>query len=446
MADVDKLLVVGSGGREFTILQEALRTGVSKVYSTRGANAVNMGIEDVINTGLGEKNIAAIGSFASQEEIDLVIVGPEAPLIRGIGDVLRSRGVPVFGPNADGAKFEANKVETHEFAIRNGLPNPRYSATFTPDERNAAKDHIRSLGPGNIYTKRVGEEGGKGAKGYAEDELQAALDEVDAVANKGESLVTQGRLLGPEYSAKFMLDGKGNAVAMALSRDHKSLYNGGLGPNTGGMGAFAPLSLEQASMRRRKEIEGIGMLIADGLLREGIDYRGAIYAGLMAETLDPESALYLLELNVRFGDPEMQVIVPKLGGRLIEYAYAAARGSVESDMSRLYMNTSEGVSLTVCLASPGYAQDNVDLVTGLTIHVPENLPDDVSLQFAGAVMLDGVLKTSGGRVVYATKSASSLEKARTVYDYIGRDNNGLYIGDDEQLIRTDIGLQADKAA
>jgi phosphoribosylamine--glycine ligase len=439
VAELESVLIVGSGGREFALLEEAMRS-VRDVYSTRGDDAVDIGIEGVINTGLGEKDLARIGSFAAQEEIGLVVCGPEGPLVRGLGNIVRNYNVPFFGPDDDGAVFEDDKTKTHRFVEKYLKEhNPNNSEAFTPDEREAAKDLIRHLGPENIYTKRVGQEGGKGAVGYGEDELEAALDEVDAVADKGEKLLVQGRLLGPEYSGIFMLNGKGNAVALALSRDHKSLYNGGLGPNTGGMGAFAPLSLDQASVRRRQEIEEIGQRAADGLVQEGIDYRGALYIGLMAETQDPDSALKILEFNVRFGDPEMQVLLQTLGGRAIEYMHAAAQGSGETDMRRLYLDgTQEPTSLTVCLASPGYTTDHVE--TGLPIHVPEHLPDGVSVQYAGAIMQRGVPVSTSGRVAYITKRGANLTEARKVYNYIGAENGGLYIGDDQQVIRTDIGL------
>jgi phosphoribosylamine--glycine ligase len=441
VADVESLLIVGSGGREFTLIEEALRSGVKNVYSTRGQDAVNYGIENVINIGLGE-DIEKIGSFAADEQIDLVLVGPEAPLVKGLGNTLRAKGIFTFGPNKDGAQFEANKAYTHDFNKRKGLPNPDNSETFSPAQSKAAKELIRKYGPDKIYTKRVGLEGGKGAVGYGDDELQKAYEEVDAVAGKNEELLIQGRLFGPEFSAIFMLDGKGNAVATALSRDHKSLYDGGLGPNTGGLGAFSPVSARDAGHMRRDEIEDIGHMIANGLVEDGIDYRGVVYAGLMAETTDVFSKLKVLEYNVRFGDPETQVILQSLGGMAIDYIYAAARGSLQTDMSRLQLGMIDSpVSLTVCLASPGYGHGgDIKVTTGLPVHVPKDLPDDVSIQYAGAKMVNGNPVSSGGRVVYVTKTAATLDQARTVYDYIGRENGGIYLGDDQQVIRTDIGL------
>jgi phosphoribosylamine--glycine ligase len=441
MADVERLLVVGGGGREFTFIEEALRTGVKKVYSTRSVDAVNIGIEGVINTGIGE-DPQAIGSWAGLEEMDLVVVGPEKPLVNGIGDILRGKGVPVFGPGSDGAIFEEDKGATHDF-VDKYMPerNPDNSEVFDPEHSEEAKEHVRKLGPENVFTKRVGLEGGKGATGYTEDQLSDALAEIDAVAKKGEKILIQGRLSGPEYSALFILDGRGHAVATALSRDHKTLLDGGLGPMTGGMGAFAPLSLDQASHLRRNSIDLLGQQIVRGLKKEGINYRGTIYAGLMAENQDPNSNLYILEFNVRFGDPETQVLLQTLGGRAIDYMYAAARGSGENDMHRLYLDPAKAmVSLTVCLASPGYAAG--DVVTGLPIHLPKELPSDVTVQFAGAEMRNGIPTSNGGRVLYVTvNSAPSLEDARkTAYGIIGRENDGVYIGDDEQVIRTDIGL------
>lgn len=438
MSELEKVLIVGDGGREYALIAEAIGSGVSTVYSTREEDSINIGIESVQNMGLGG-DIAAIVDFAVQKKVDLVVVGPEKPLVNGLGDMLRQKGVAVFGPNADGARFEADKTVTHAFVERHGLPNPDNSQTFTPNQAGAAKDLIRQLGPDKIYTKRVGLEGGKGAAGYGPDDLGAALAEVDAVAKKGEKLLIQGRLLGPEYSVMFMLDGTGKAVALPLSRDHKSLYNGGQGPNTGGMGAFAPLGIEQAGLKRRQEIERIGLRLAEGLVRDGIDYRGVIYLGLMAETPDPDSALRILETNVRFGDPETQILLQSLHHKALDYMYAAAQGAGEMDMSRLYLEAGkEPVSLTVCLASPGYATG--DVVTGLPIHIPKDLPQDVSIQFAGAKMIGGVPTSTSGRVAYITKTAPSIAEARTVYDYIGRANGGLYIGDDQQVTRTDIGL------
>lgn len=441
MAELESVMVVGDGGREAALLKEVLDSGVLHVYSTRGEDAVDIGLEGVVNTGMGN-DIEAIGSFASQERLGLVVVGPEAPLVHGVGDVLRARGIPVFGPNANGARFEADKTFTHAFAERHGLPNPDNSRTFSPAQREEARAYITELGAANVYTKRVGLEGGKGAVGYQEDELEKALAEADAIADKGEDLLVQGRLHGPEYSATFLLDGKGGVVATALARDHKSLYEWGKGPNTGGMGAWAPLTFKHATQARRQEIEHIGIATAQGLLEDGIDYRGVIYAGLMAETQDHDSPLKLLEFNVRFGDPETQVLLQSLGGSALDYMVAAAHGSGETDMSRLYLDSAKSLlSLTVCLASPGYAQEDQQVVTGLPIHVPEDLPEDISIQFAGAKMVDGVPHSKGGRVLYVTKSnAPNTEAAREVYDYIGRDTGGVYIGDDQQVIRKDIGL------
>jgi phosphoribosylamine--glycine ligase len=440
MTEVNKLLVVGSGGREFALMEEALRAGVQDVFSTRRENAVNYGIEGVLNTGLGEKDFDAIGKFAVENKVQLVVVGPEAPLIAGIGDALRQGGITVFGPDTSGAAFEKDKTITHEFVERHGLPNPDDSETYTPDQRDSAILHILSKGSDKIVTKRVGQESGKGAKKYTENELEAALREVYEVAAKGESLLIQSRLYGPEYSATFILDGGGNAVATSLSRDHKALYDGGLGPNTGGLGAFAPLTNGQALYPRRNEIENIGLKIANGLLEDGLNYRGAICVGLMAETDDPTSALRILEFNVRFGDPETQVILPSLGGTAIDLMHDSALGVIESDMSRLYDRAGANlVTLTVCLATPGYSLEGAELVTNLPVHVPQ-LPDDISIQFAGAKRQGENIVSSGGRVVYITKTGTSIEDARTVYDYIGRDKGGVYIGDDQQVYRTDIGL------
>lgn len=438
MSDVENLLVVGSGGREFALIDEALKSGVSHVYSTRGEDAVDFGIEGVINTGTGE-DPKSIAGWSRIDDMDLVVIGPEKPLVKGIGELLREKGVAVFGPNSDGARFEEDKTFTHAFVEKYELPNPPNSQVFEPEQADAAKDMIRELGPDRVVTKRVGLEGGKGAHIYAEDMLEQAEAEVDAVAAKGEKLLIQGRLLGPEYSATFILDGEGGIVSTALSRDHKALFDGGKGPMTGGMGAFAPLSIDQASLGRREDIKEMGLRIAAGLKEEGIDYKGVIYAGLMAETEDPESGLRILEFNVRLGDPETQVILQSLGGMAIDYMAAAARGALEVDLSRLYSHSESGqVSLTVCEAAPGYSTGEV--VTGLPVHLPPELPEDVSIQIAGAKMLGNICISTGGRVAYVTKTAGSLAEARSVYDYIGRENGGVYIGDDQQVIRTDIGL------
>lgn len=441
MAGLKSMLVVGGGGREVALMREGLEAGV-KTFSTRSEEAVNFGIEDVINTGLGDKDIEGIASWAAQEKIGLVAIGPEAPLIDGLADRLRSKKVPTFGPGADGAKFEAHKGYTHRLVEKTeGLHNPPNSATFTPDQREDAKQLVRDL-DNEAYTKRVGQEGGKGAKKHdSEDE---AFAEIDAVADKGEDLVIQGHLGGPEYSGTFILDGVGGLVATSLSRDHKSLFAGGIGPNTGGMGAYAPLTLEHASMQRRDHIAEMAQVTAQALRAEGIDYRGVLYAGLMAADKSPDSQLYVLEWNVRFGDPETQVILPSMGGLAIAYMEAAAHGEIgEVYLDNLYMSPeNEDVSLTVCLASPGYAEEGKKPTIGLPIHVPKILPDDVTLEFAGAEMRDGVPTSTGGRVVYVTKKAESLAKARKVYDVIGRENGGIYIGDDQQVIREDIGEAA----
>lgn len=438
MAEIESLLVVGDGGREAEMLRKALEEGVSEVFSTRGKDAVNYGLEGVMNTGLGSNDIDGITSWARQEKIDLVAVGPEAPLIAGLADALRASGVAVFGPGADGAMFEADKTFTHDFAERHGLGNPHNSETFTPDQAEEAKDHVRQVGATRIFTKRVGQEGGKGAKSW--DDEEGAFREIDEVMAKGEPLLIQGKLEGPEYSGIFMLDGKGGVVATSLSRDHKALRDGGQGPNTGGMGAVAPLSFEQASWSHRAQIYDIGMAAVEGLLKDGIDYRGALYLGLMAENMTPEAKLRLLEINVRFGDPETQVILPLLGRHAVGMMADAAHGSIDRNVEQLYLSPDAGKAVaTVCLASPGYAENGAGVVTGLPIHLPKDLPDDVFVHFAGAKMVDGVPTSSSGRVLYVTKRGKNLDDALKVYDYIGRENGGVYIGDDQQVMRTDIG-------
>lgn len=435
MAEIEKFFVVGGGGRETEIMREAIAEGVPNVYSTRSEDAVNIGLEGVINTGLGEKDIEGITSWARQEGIDLVAIGPEAPLVNGLADSLRASGVPAFGPGADGAIFEADKTVTHRLAIEEGLNNPPNSETFSPEEADAAKAHIREVGVEDVFTKRVGLEGGKGARHW--DSEEEAFAEVDAVAAKGEDLLIQGRLLGPEYSGMFMLDGRSNAVALPLSRDHKSLYDGGQGPNTGGMGAYAPLSYRQASFNQRFQMGVMGQTFAEAMAKEGIDYRGIAYLAFMAMSDDPTSQLCLIEINVRFGDPEAQVVIPTLRPHMIELMAGAAHGSLDHDMNRLY-DTPDNLPVvtSVCLASPGYAQDDAELITGLPITVPKDLPDEVFVHFAGAKMVDGKPVSTGGRVAYVTQLGGAPGE---VYNYIGRENGGVYLGDDQQVIRTDIG-------
>lgn len=378
-----KVCVVGAGGREHALASVLGRT--AEVVVTPG----NPGIPNSTKTP------------AEDLDADLFVIGPEVPLVEGLADRLRAQGALVFGPGADGAKLEGSKAWMKMVLEQAGVPTARHQA-FTAVEPAVA--YLGTLAP-PFVVKTDGLAAGKGvlvtdSRAEAADDVAAKLSG-QTFGEAGRRVVIEEGLAGPELSLLFVCDGH-RAVALAPARDHKRLADGDAGPNTGGMGAFSPVPevgpdlVDEVS---RVAVEPTLRMLSD----HGIDYRGVLYAGLMLTAEGPK----LLEYNVRFGDPEAQVVLPRFGGDLAALLAEAAAGSLRTDPSFV-----DDAAVTVVLAAEGYpgTPRTGDVIEGL--EGGGDLPG-VSVFYAGVDRdAQGRLITAGGRVLAITALGPTVAGAR----------------------------------
>ncbi len=377
-----KVCVVGSGGREHALANVLERT--AEVVVTPG----NPGIP--FSTTKPVKEI----------EADLFVIGPEQPLVEGLADELRKQGKLVFGPNADGAKLEGSKSWMKEILIEAGVPTARHGV-FT--EKEPALDFLQNLS--DLYViKTDGLAAGKGVLVTSDlTEAKNAVSEYlsgEAFGIAGKRIVIEEGLTGPEVSLLAVCDGK-TAVPLAPAQDFKRLKDQNKGPNTGGMGAYSPVPfLEENLVERIMDIAVIPTL--ETLKRKGIDYRGVLYCGLMITPEGPK----VLEYNARFGDPETQVVLPRLETDLAELLVGAASGSLNS----VPIFSNEAAVAVVC-ASELYPENprTGDLIDGLS-QVQEMKGIDIF--FSGVRKTSDGLVTDGGRVLTVTGMGATLEEAR----------------------------------
>jgi phosphoribosylamine--glycine ligase len=379
-----QVCVVGAGGREHAIA-EACQAAGSSVVVTPG----NPGIPWSTSTP------------AEAIEADVFIVGPERPLVDGIADRLRSSGKVVFGPGADGAKLEGSKAWMKEVVEAAGVPTAGHGVFTDAAPARAYLDQMGDL----FVIKTDGLADGKGV--LVTTDRREAVDAVDryldgsAFGDAGRTVVIEEGLTGPEVSLLVVTDGT-NALALPPAQDHKRLGDGDTGPNTGGMGAFSPVPTVGPDVVQEVMASAVEPTLAE-LRRRGIDYRGVLYAGIMLTPDGPK----LLEYNVRFGDPEAQVVLPRLTSSLPELALQAANGRLVDEPTF----TSDSV-VGVVLATPGYPEAPVlgSVITGMPS------PGERSGIYCSGVAVDGdgQLVTAGGRVMTITGRGATLGVARTV--------------------------------
>ncbi|MCB9651060.1 MAG: phosphoribosylamine--glycine ligase [Deltaproteobacteria bacterium] len=388
------VLVVGSGGREHALAHVLQRSASApRVISAPG----NAGTPN--NRKVSVTDVDAVVALAEAEGADLVVVGPEAPLVRGLADRLRARGIPVLGPDAAAAELEGSKAFAKAVMDEAGVPTARWGR-FT--EADAAVAFARTLEAGAVV-KADGLAAGKGVV-VAEDmaEAEAAIRDIlgGAHGEAGRVLVVEERLVGEELSVIALCDGHRIAV-LAPSQDHKRVGEGDTGPNTGGMGAYSPAPRGTPQLMAEVH-DSCLMPVVEVLRRRGAPFSGVLYAGLMLTADGPR----VLEYNVRFGDPETQVILPRLAEDAYELFMACARGALP-DRPVAYSPRS---ALTVVMASEGYpASPRLgDAITGLDDAAA--LPD-VHVFHAGTTLDGDVVRTSGGRVLAVTGLGDDLAAA-----------------------------------
>ncbi|MEZ0395579.1 MAG: phosphoribosylamine--glycine ligase [Anaerolineales bacterium] len=391
-----KVLLIGSGGREHAIAWKAAQSPkLSKLYATPG----NPGI-----AALGEcltlrpDDHAGIVGFCREKQIDLVLIGPEAPLAAGLSDELLAAGVQVFGPTKAAAQIEASKVFAKHFMARHGIPTARY-AVF---QRYAEAVEFLERVDYPIVLKASGLAAGKGViLPAAKEEAVAALEAIMVrreFGTAGEEVVIEERLSGREVSLMAFCDGR-RVVPMLPAQDHKRLLDGDRGPNTGGMGAYAPASICPPEMVD-EVVETVLQPAVSGLRREGVPFVGVLYAGLMLTESGPQ----VLEFNCRFGDPETQAVLPLLDSDLLDIALACAEGRLDETEIRW----KSGAAVCVVLAAAGYPSAPE---TGKPIRGLESLPEEVLCFHAGTRSVGGEIVTAGGRILGLTARAETLQAA-----------------------------------
>jgi phosphoribosylamine--glycine ligase len=398
-----KILVIGSGGREHALAWRLAQSPrVQKVYVAPGnaGTALENGVE---NVALG--SIDELLTFAQQESIHLTVVGPEAPLSKGVVDVFRRAGQKIFGPTKAAAQLESSKDFAKAFMVRHNIPTAFYE-TFS--DVAAAHAYVNKHGA-PIVIKADGLAAGKGVVvAMTFDEAHEAIDMMlsdNKLGDAGARVVIEEFLAGEEASFIVMVDGK-NILPLATSQDHKRLLDADLGPNTGGMGAYSPAPVVTPEVYARALREVIQPTV-QGMEKEGHNYTGFLYAGLM---IDPQGGIKVLEFNCRMGDPETQPIMLRLKSdllTLIEHAVSGTLDTVDVEWDRR-------TALGVVMAAFNYPDTprSGDAITGL----PARAEEDMHVFHAGTRLVDGRVETSGGRVLCVTALGDSVRMAqRRVY-------------------------------
>lgn len=418
--------VIGGGGREHTLAWRLyLSDSVDKVYAIPGSQAM----EDVATCkDINWKDTEALIAYLKAQVVDLVVVGPEAPLVDGLADRLRLAGFAVFGPSKAAAQLEGSKVFAKNLMIKYNIPTAKY-ASFS--EVEPAKTFAQSLGL-PVVIKADGLAAGKGVVvAQTRQEAEIAIEDMlsgNAFGQAGHLVVIEEFMEGEEASLLAFVDGK-TVVPMIASQDHKRIFDGDKGPNTGGMGTYAPAPVLTDDLRQ-VAIKTILQPVVDAMAKEGHPYVGCLYAGLMITKEGPK----VVEFNARFGDPETQVVLPLFTGDLGQVMMACARGQLKAQA----VTWSDKSAVCVMLASKGYpaSSHKGDVISGL-----EDVQglDQVYLFHSGTKKVDGHYVTNGGRVLGVTVVAddlqTALDKAYACVDKIHFDG---------QQYRKDIGQKAFK--
>lgn len=418
-----KVLVVGGGGREHALAWKIAADSVQPELFCAPGNA---GTEQLgINLPIKAEDIEGLLAWAQEKRPDLTVVGPEAPLCAGLVDRFAAAGLKVFGPGEAAARIEGSKVFAKEVMLAAGVPTAPAQVFADAD---AAVQYIRAHGA-PVVVKADGLAAGKGVTVcHSVEEAEAAvracmIERVFGAA--GERILVEECLEGEEASILALVDGE-QVVLLASSQDHKRVFDGDRGPNTGGMGAYSPAPVVEPFLEQIKE-DIFKPTIAE-LERRGIDYRGVLYAGLMITPDGP----YVLEFNCRFGDPETQAIIPRWEGDILPALWACVEGNLRSDM----VGWKPESCVTVVIASGGYPGKYEKGKEIQGIAEAEKL-EGVIVFHAGTTMKNGVLVTAGGRVLGVTALGRDLESAvERAYEAVSR------ISFEDMHYRKDIACRA----
>ena len=391
------VLIVGAGGREHTLVKAVLASPAKpRVIAAPG----NAGIATEVPVfPVAADDIPGLLALVQRERIDFVIVGPEVPLSLGLVDELTKIGIPAYGPKADGARLEASKVFTKEILLKHNIPTA--PAGFF-HEVAPALAYLRTR-PIPIVIKADGLAAGKGvivAQTLAEAE-EAVRDmlEGNKFGSSGSRILIEDCLYGEETSILVVTSGR-DYIILPTSQDHKRIGDGDTGPNTGGMGTYSPAEVVTPDLLARIELEIVKPSV-DAIVAEGIDFRGTLFIGIMLTPDGPS----VLEYNTRFGDPETQVVIPRLDTDVLALLWAAAKGT----LAGIRFAIKPGHAICVVIAARGYPDA---YSKGDVIRLPATLPDNVQIIHAGTARnTAGEIVTAGGRVLGVTALASTLRAA-----------------------------------
>ncbi len=420
-----KVLVIGGGGREHALAWKiAQNKQISRIFVAPG-NAGTALNPDMVNVPIS--SVADLLAFAQKEQINLTVVGPEAPLSQGVVDTFRANGLKIFGPTKAAAQLESSKDFAKAFMIRHNVPTAAY-ATFT--DAKLAHDYVQAQAA-PIVIKADGLAAGKGVVvAMSNDEAHAAIDAMlsdNKLGDAGARVVIEEFLTGEEASFIVMVDGK-NILPLATSQDHKRLQDKDLGPNTGGMGAYSPAPVVTPEIHAKVMREIIRPTV-EGMAKDGIPYTGFLYAGLM---ISPDGTVKTLEFNCRMGDPETQPIMLRLKSDFVALAEHALKGTLDLAETEWDRRTALGV----VMASHNYPDTPrlYDEITGLP-----KLGDEAHIFHAGTQLIDGKVLTTGGRVLCVTALGETVKFAQQqAYRIVDE------IKFDGAQYRTDIGYRAVK--
>ena len=423
-----RVLVVGGGGREHALVHSFAKSSLADRIFCAPGNAGTA--SDADNIPIAADDLPAMLDFASREEVDLTIIGPEAPLVVGLTDLFEEHGLAVFGPNKEAAQLEGSKVFAKEIMAAGRVATGAYRRH---ERLDSALADVEERDDYPLVVKADGLAAGKGVL-ICQDKAEArAAVEACFVAREfgdaGDVLITEEYLTGSEVSLLVLCDGE-TAVPLAPAQDYKRIFAGDQGPNTGGMGSYCPVpGFEQKAIEAA--MEHVVEPVVAALRKRGVTYRGVLYAGLIVT----EAGVKVLEFNCRFGDPETQAVLPRLDSDLLELCAAASRGEL-AGVKALWKPQD---CVTVVLASAGYPASSRkgDVITGLA---EAAALDDVTVYHAGTALQDGHVVTAGGRVLAVSALGHGFAAARErAYEGVAR------IAFDGMQVRPDIAERAVRA-
>ncbi|WP_298706624.1 phosphoribosylamine--glycine ligase [uncultured Campylobacter sp.] len=386
------ILIIGGGGREYAIgLRLREDKNVLNLYFAPGNGATK-----ALGKNLDLKDFNELALFAKNNDVTLTIVGAEEPLTKGIVDIFKAQGLAIFGPSATAAKLEGSKAYMKDFLARNHIKTAKF---LSSDDLSEISKFIDGLN-GRVVVKADGLCAGKGVIiANSKDEAKKAAADMlsgESFGEAGKRVVVEEFLEGFELSFFAICDGE-NFVSLPVAQDHKKLLDGDMGPNTGGMGAYAPSPLADAALIKRVQSEIVAPTLK-GMRQQGVPFCGVLFVGLMIVGGEP----YVLEYNVRFGDPECEVLMPLIDGNLSEILYNAAVGKLSS------ISLKERFAVGVVMASERYPYGSSQPAL---IEVGE-IPAGAHICYAGVNERDGQIYASGGRVLVSVGVAQSLKQAR----------------------------------